>query len=194
MSDDLDTIHAALESQGYYLAPTLADQFSADQLAALTAGLEAADQPTYVIVFPFRDNDTYGGSGVDLITRLHDAYPEPGVYLSTTSRLAVTESSDIALEGRQYDLPGEPDGDLSDYELVYAVGYEEPPDLGTAFVRAVELHNAGPEAVHEAYEAARDHSYDDDYTGHDDLDRQRRRVRPGRRAAPTSRVCCWRRW
>ena len=68
----------ALESQGYYLDPTLADEFSADQLAALTAGLEAAAQPTYVIVFPLRDNDVYGGSGVDLITRLLLRLPRAG--------------------------------------------------------------------------------------------------------------------
>ncbi|CAN5367788.1 hypothetical protein BH11ACT8_BH11ACT8_27210 [soil metagenome] len=155
MTDDLDLIHEALTRDGFYLDPSLSGQFSPAQITALKAGLAAADQPTYVVAFPLRDNDTYGGSAADLLTRLHDRYPEPGVYLSTTTEITVAEYQEIRLEGRQYGLPGEPDGDLSDYELLYAVSEEGPPDLGAAFVRAVELQNAGPEAISKAYETAR---------------------------------------
>lgn len=154
MTDELDTIHQALQSDGYYLDPSLADQFSPQQLEALQSGLAAADQPTYVIVYPFRDSDVYGGSAVDLVARLHQAYPDPGVYLTTTTDLTQAEYDTISLEGRQYDVLGQRDGSLDDYQLLSAVQYEKPPDLGTAFVRAVDLLNAGPEAIEKAYDKA----------------------------------------
>ena len=154
MSDDLDLIHAALERDGYYVDPSLSSRFSADQLASLQAALATTDQATYVVAYPFRDNDAYAGKGADLVTRLHDRYPEAGVYLTTTTNLTPTEYSSIRLEGRQYDVAGQANGDLDDYLVLSTVYYENPPDLGSAFVRAVELLNAEPEAVTKAYDKA----------------------------------------
>lgn len=154
MTDDLDVIHQALEATGYYIDPSLSSQFSPDQIEALEAGLAAATNPTYVVAYPFSDNDVYGGKGVDLLARLQQQYPEPGVYLTTTTELAPSEYEPIMLDGRQYDVPGERDGDLTDYQLLYAVRYEKPADLGTAFVRSVELLNAGPDAIEKAYDEA----------------------------------------
>lgn len=168
MTDDLDVIHQALETDGYYIDPSLSSQFSPSQVEALEAGLAAATNPTYVVVYPFSDNDVYGGKGVDLLARLHQQYGEPGVYLTTTTELAPSEYDEIMLDGRQYDVPGQHDGDLTDYELLYAVRYEKPADLGTAFVRTVELLNAGPEAIQKAYDEAygsyQEASDDEDYS------------------------------
>ncbi len=156
--DDLEalfvTIHRALDRDGYYVDPALASSFTPADLDAITANIAAAPNPTFVVAYPFADNDAFAGSGADLLTRLHQRYGDQGVYLTTTPRLTVTDGGRIDLKARQWNIPGESDGDLADYNLLYAVGYENPATLGAAFARATDLLDATPDEVEQAYDKA----------------------------------------
>ena len=154
MTDELDQIHQALQDSGVYVHPELADEFTADQLVAIEQQAAAYTEPVYVVAFPLRGNDAYAGNPADLLTRLHAAHPEPGVYLSTTTSLRPTDYTSIRLEGRQWGIPGEADGDLGSFRLLAAVGHEDHDSLGAAFERATELLAAGPDAITEAYDTA----------------------------------------
>lgn len=157
VEDDLATIHAGLEADGYYVHPSLAGQFTDDDLEALTEAQEDAPDPTYVVAWPLSTNDAYGGNGIDLLTRLHAEYDEPGVYLVTTSEDYYEYAR---IDGRQWDVVGERDGDLSPYEPLAILGYEEPATLGAAFPRAVELLGLPPDDLREVYDTVTDESYD----------------------------------
>lgn len=159
----LDEIHAALVRDGYYVHPALEGSFTPGQLGEITAALRAAEQPTYVVAYPFADNDAFGGNGADLLARLHATHPDPGVYLTTTTRLTRGDYSSIDLEGRQYDVPGEEDGDV-DFTTLGTVGLEDLPDLGSAFLRALELLAADPAEVDRAFDEALEQSRADDTT------------------------------
>ena len=74
----LDEIHEALVRDGYYVDPSREDSFTPGQLGEITAALRAAEQPTYVVAYPFADNDAFGGNGADLLARLHAEHPDPG--------------------------------------------------------------------------------------------------------------------
>ncbi|MDN5892745.1 MAG: hypothetical protein L0H93_01865 [Nocardioides sp.] len=150
--DPLDTIHAALQKTGIYIHPSLENQFTKEQVTKIRANIAAHAEPVYVVAWPLRESDKFNGNTADLLTRLHDAHPEPGVYVATTTRLT-TDTLGIELEGRQWGV-GSGDGDLSPYQLLSAVRYTEPDTLGAAFVQATDLLNQPVEQVVEEYDDA----------------------------------------
>lgn len=153
MADEpFDTIHAALQNTGVYIHPKLEQQFTDDQVAQIRANIEAHDEPVYVVAWPLQDGDQFSGSTADLLTRLHDAHPEPGVYLATTTRLTA-DTIGIDLEGRQWDVASG-DGDIEPYQLLSTVGFSDPESLGAAFVQATDLLNLPPEQVSDEYDEA----------------------------------------
>lgn len=155
---ELDQIHRALQKDSVYIHPQLRSYFSETELSQIKKNIAASDQPVFVVAYPFRRNDEYAGKPADLLTRLHGAYPENGIYLATTTELAPDEYTSIGIEGRQYGIPGEPDGDLDSFRLPYVITKEDHPSLGSAFARATELVAAGPEAIDRAAEKVSDSS------------------------------------
>ncbi|KRF18832.1 hypothetical protein ASG90_02755 [Nocardioides sp. Soil797] len=145
--DDLARIHQELAEDGVFVHPTLRDLVKKADESALEQEVADADHTTYVVVWPLKDSDTYGGKASDLLTRLHDAYPEPGIYLSTTTRLEPTDYSSVEVDGRQWGIPGEDDGDLSEYAIEMVVDQEEHQDIPSAMGRTLELLAMDPADV-----------------------------------------------
>ncbi|KRF14352.1 hypothetical protein [Nocardioides sp. Soil796] len=147
MADDLTRIHEELASDGVYVHPSLRGLVSKADEADLEHQVTAAEHTTYVVVWPLRDNDTYGGKASDLLTRLHDKFPDPGIYLSTTTRLEPTDYSSVEVDGRQWGVPGQPDGELNDYSIEMVVDLEEHQDVPSAMSRSIELLSMDPARV-----------------------------------------------
>ncbi|QIX25908.1 hypothetical protein ncot_04310 [Nocardioides sp. JQ2195] len=147
--DDLARIHEELAKDGVFVHPSLADLVTPADEAALEQEAARAEHPTYVVVWPLRESDTYGGKASDLLTRLHDEYPEPGIYLSTTTRLEPTDHTSVEVDGRQWGIPGEADGDLSEWAVEMVVDQEEHQDIPSAMGRTLELLDMDPDQVAE---------------------------------------------
>lgn len=157
MDDDaeLDAIHQDLADDQVYVHSSLADEFSADELAEISDNLAAADETVFVVAYPFTPGDAYGGSPADLLTRLHAEHPDPGLYLATTERFEPTEYTDITLEARSWDEQGTSESYVLASELSI-VRYEAHEDLGEAFVRATELLQLPQDELRELEENARE--------------------------------------
>ncbi|WP_235735472.1 hypothetical protein [Nocardioides alcanivorans] len=141
---DLAEIHEELTVDHVYVHPSLRSLVSEADEAALEDQVAQTADPTYVVVWPFRSGDTYGGKASDLLTRLHHAYPEPGIYLSTTTQLEATDYSGVRVDGRQFGVAGEADGRLGDYSITSIVDLEKHQDLPSALSRTVEVLEMEP--------------------------------------------------
>lgn len=155
--DDLTKIHEELVADHVYVHPSMESVVSPDDEAALEAQVADAADPTYVVVFPLARNDNYGGKAADLLTRLHDAHPEPGIYLATTDQPRATDYTPVRIEGRQWGIGGEGDGEI-DYTVTSLVGLEEHQDAPSALSRAVELLAMDPSEVNELQDKALERS------------------------------------
>lgn len=151
-NDDLDEIHEELVADQVYVHPSLRSHVSEAEEEALQQQVAEAEHPTYIVVWPFRDGDTYGGKPSDLLTRLQDAHPQPGIYLANTQYLEATDYMGVRVEGRQWDIAGEPNGDLDNYEVKSVVDMEKHPDLPSALGRTVELLSMDPDELNEIYD------------------------------------------
>lgn len=169
--DDLAKIHEELVADHVYVHPSMESLVGPEDEAALEHQVAEADQPTYVVVFPLKANDTYGGKASDLLTRLHDKYPEPGIYLASTDRVKATDYSSVDVEARQWGIPGEPNGKLADYHVEMVVDLEKYQDVPAALGRTVELLDMDPKELDELHdkllaehsaEYRRDHPSDED--------------------------------
>ncbi|WP_148614067.1 hypothetical protein [Nocardioides rubriscoriae] len=152
-TDDVDsilaTIHAGLADDGVYVDPSLAPGVSADQLEAITAHLAANPTPTFVVLYPLADGDAFSANPQDLLARLHDAYPEPGQYLSTSEYLQYGDSGGTQLDGRAYGVPGTSDGPMYG-DAFQVVSAEQPPSIGAAAERLTALLAAPSQDVTQA--------------------------------------------
>lgn len=84
VTDDLlAQIWSSLEQTGVWVAPELAGEVSADELADLQEAVAAVPTPTYVVAQPLSDSDAFGGDPKELLTQLHDRYDADGLYLAT---------------------------------------------------------------------------------------------------------------
>lgn len=147
--DDLARIHEELAKDGVFVHPSLRNLVSVADEDTLEQEVARADHPTYVVVWPLSESDTYGGKASDLLTRLHDEYPDPGIYLSTTSRLEPTDYTSVEVDGRQWGIPGQADGDLSEWAIEMVVDQEEHQDIPSAMGRTLELLAMDPDQVSE---------------------------------------------
>lgn len=145
--NDLLKIHRELAKDGVFVHPSLRGLVSAAAEDDLEQEVAQADHPTYVVVWPLRDHDAYGGKASDLLTRLHDKYPQPGIYLSTTTRLEPTTYSSVDVDGRQWGIPGQSDGALSVWAIEMVVDQEDHQDIPSAMNRAIELLDMSPDEV-----------------------------------------------
>lgn len=80
--DLLARIWTSLDETGVWVAPELAGEVSAEELADLQEAVAAVPTPTYVVVQPLADGDLFGGDPKELLTRLHDRYEGEGLYLA----------------------------------------------------------------------------------------------------------------
>lgn len=147
MSDDalLARIHAELEADHVYVDPALADQFSADELAAIEAG--AAKHDVYVVAYPFQSRDQFGGEADDLVARLHDAYGGDGLYLSNYA--LSYDGSTPYLRSVEYGFVEE-----DTWAETSIVHDEEPADLGAAYERFFELLDLPESTISELEDAS----------------------------------------
>lgn len=152
MNKILDQIHQGLQKDGIFVHPSLSGQFSDEQLAQIRANIEAHDEPVHVVAWPLRSNDQFNGNTADLLTRLHDAHPQPGYFVATTTRLTA-DTIGIDLEGRQWGV-GSGNGDLTPYQLLSTVRFAEHDSLGAAFAHATELLNKPVSEIEAEYDDA----------------------------------------
>lgn len=151
-AEDLQEIHRALQEDQVYVHPSMVRHLPPAAEAELSAALADLEDPTYVVVWPYSRSDEYGGKPADLLTRLHQAHPEPGVYLSNEQRVVADEYSHVTLEGRQWGVPGERDGEVEPYSVLALVRLEEHPDLHSALDRTVEVLAMPPEELATTYD------------------------------------------
>ncbi|WP_110206320.1 hypothetical protein [Nocardioides daejeonensis] len=137
--EDLAAVHQELELDHVYVHPSLRSLVSESDEESLQQQAAQADHPTYIVVWPYRPGDAYGGKPADLLTRLHDQYPEPGIYLSNEVRLEpIGDSYGVEIDGRQWGVGGEQDGPI-EWRVKSQVGMERQPDVVTSFERGLEL-------------------------------------------------------
>jgi hypothetical protein len=152
----LAEIHEGLADDGVYVHPSLASGITDAQLATLVENLEALDaagEPTYVVLYPLRDGDPFSANAQDLVARLHDTYPEPGQYLAPSSLLQYGTDG-VTLDGRSYGVGGTRDGAMYD-EALSVLSYEQQPTVGDAAVRVTDLLLQPPAEVATVLEEAR---------------------------------------
>ena len=168
-SRDADQVLAdvaeALAEDGVYVHPSLASLVTPDEEATLAQTLEQAEEPAYVVLYPFERNDQFGGSPSDLLTRLQAREPLPGVFITSDAYgLTNDEYSDARVEALEWGEPGSYDGQVW-YELSDAVDSRAPEDgfdIDEAVQTAAELVVEGREAVSEGYRE-RQEQRDDEY-------------------------------
>ncbi|CAM3495072.1 hypothetical protein NODU109028_19500 [Nocardioides dubius] len=168
--DLFDTIHAELDEDHVYVHPAMRKHLSAAEEETLSQELTALPEPTYVVLFPYEYDDRFGGKPGDLLTLLHQAHPEPGLYLSNSVAVIPDSYSSVRVEGRQWDIEGERNGEM-DYYVTSLVRAAEPQTVQAALSETVELLGLPPEEFNELYrahedaeEATREERYgDDDY-------------------------------
>lgn len=157
-SDDADQVLSdvaeALAADGVYVHPALANVVSPEEEAELAQTLQQAEEPAYVVLYPFERNDRFGGTPSDLLTRLQAREPLPGVFITTDAYgLTNDEYSDARVDAYQWGEPGSYDGQEW-YELSEAVDSRAPEggfDIDEAVQVAAELVVEGREAISEGY-------------------------------------------
>ncbi len=137
--DDLAAIHTALQDDQVYVHPSMSSILTPEAEARLSADLATLTDPTYVVVWPYTSSDDFGGKAADLLTRLHRAHPEPGVYLSNNQLVKATEYTSVRVDGRQWGIPSEDDGEIHPWEVLSLIGLEDHQDLASALDRTVEV-------------------------------------------------------
>ncbi len=78
----LTSIWTALDTTGVWVAPELAREVAAEDLAEIQDAVADSPVPLYVVVQPLRDGDAFGGDPAELLTQLHDDFGADGVYLA----------------------------------------------------------------------------------------------------------------
>lgn len=151
----LDTIHTELQSDHVYVHPSMRKHLSEDAEATLSSALTALPDPTYVVLYPFERDDQFGGKPGDLLTLLHQAHPEPGVFLSNTTVVVPDSYSAVDVDGRQWGIAGERNSDL-DYELTALVREAKPQSVEEALTETVQLMALGDDEFDAAYQEHRE--------------------------------------
>ncbi|GAA4677584.1 hypothetical protein [Nocardioides nanhaiensis] len=150
----LADVAQALADDGVYVHPSLASVVSPAEEAEIAQTLAQAEEPAFVVAYPFARNDEFGGSASDLLTRLQARDELPGTFITTSSYgLVNDEYSDIRLDAFQWGGPGGYDGQEW-YELADAVQSRDPDgdfDLDQSLQTAADLVVEGREAVSEGY-------------------------------------------
>lgn len=172
-SRDADQVLAdvaeALADDGVYVHPSLARLVSSGEEATLAQTLQQAEEPAYVVLYPFEPNDQFGGSPSDLLTRLQAREPLPGVFITTDGYGLEAEAAQVYIDAFQWGEPGTYDGQEW-YELSDAVqsrAPEEGLDLADSLQTAAELVVEGREAIFEAF-GDRQEQRDAEYEARDD--------------------------
>lgn len=150
----LADVAQALADDGVYVHPSLAGVVSAADEAEIAQALAQAEEPAYVVAYPFQRNDEFGGSASDLLTRLQARESLPGTFVTTDAfGLVNDEYSDVRLDAYTWGEPGGMDGQTW-YELPEAVQSRDPEgefDLDEALLTAAELVAEGRDAISEGY-------------------------------------------
>lgn len=97
MNDELSQIQAVLDETGVYVHPSVAGSFPPDLLDQIEANVAASPTSVYVVVRPLAYDGDYGGRISDLLSRLHDASGNDGLYLGVSDL-----SQSWALEARSW--------------------------------------------------------------------------------------------
>lgn len=158
MAADFDAIWAALDKDGIYVHPSMADTLTPQQLAEAKANIARSEDPIYVAVYPLREDDEFNGDPANFAATLHDVKPEPGLYLATDTRWDRTE-----LGGASWDLTAPTNDDYTVDDAAFAAKYEHPDDLGAQIVAATEMIADGTaserqDAAYKVYEKQQDQS------------------------------------
>lgn len=168
MSDELDRIQADLEQGGVHVHPSLRQHVDAGEVAEIQANIAASDVAMYVVVYPYAAGDQWSGEPDELLTRLHDRFGEPGLYVSHRE-LGDVEEYGYQLATRDYGAPGAREIDA--FEVQQAPEAEQPADLGAGLVALTDM--VATDTVAERYEAGvgsgstSPHPDDDDAGGGD---------------------------
>ncbi|GAB2885596.1 hypothetical protein [Nocardioides pacificus] len=153
MSDELDRIHADLAEDGVYVHPSLREYVDDAEVAQIQTNIAASDVAVFVVVEPYSDDDPWTGEPEELLARLHDRYPEPGLYVSN-GRIVDLEEYGYSLVTRDYTAPGSPE--LDDFLLGYVPELEQPDDLGAGLVALTDM--VATDTAQERYDAVRQES------------------------------------
>jgi hypothetical protein len=135
-SDDpvLEQIQAELDEDGVHVAPGMEQYVDAADVAALEATVAGSDVPLQVVVHPFTYDDQFGGRPEDLLSKLHDASGQHGVFLANS---AVYEPGDFGIVARIWDSPQAP-ATFDGWLLTDIAEAEGRDDLGAQLVAAAE--------------------------------------------------------
>lgn len=126
---DIAAIVDGLGSSPLYVDPSLAGEFTADQIAAISASIESSPTPIHVIAVPLsRKSDL---SPVQLITLVHRQLPEDGIWYVTLK--SYNDRWDI--ESTTYGVKVDNANNLANYVArdLY------PTDLGLQLAKTTEL-------------------------------------------------------
>lgn len=154
--NDLDVLLAeiqeALDSTGFYLAPSMSREVSPGDVTAIETAIARSPEPVYVVGYPLDYGDAFGGNAGDLLSRLHDASGEPGLYVAGTPGFA---GGEFDLEARIWD--DTLGGASTQTYAVTAIGEAQAPsDLGAQLVAVTEAIADG--TLDEQYYALADES------------------------------------
>lgn len=143
----LVTIQDALDATGVYVAPSLRAEVSDRDVAAIEAAVARSPEPLFVVAQPLTYDDAFGGDAGDLLSRLHDASGQPGVYVAGVPAFT---GGEFELEARIWeDALG---ASTTETYAVSAVGEAQGrDDLGAQLVAVTEAIADG--TLQEQYDA-----------------------------------------
>lgn len=130
---DIAAIAADLADDHLHVDPSVADQITADQLAAIAASADASPTPVFVMALPFAPDTEM--TSVQLASLVHRELPQDGVWF--VARQSYDET--WRLESTSY---GVPSGNMHNYAR-YVADELYPTDLGQQLQKATELIAAG---------------------------------------------------
>ncbi|MCD4525893.1 hypothetical protein [Nocardioides sp. cx-173] len=130
----LATIQESLDATGVYVSPAMHRLVDEADVARIEAAVARSPEPLYVVVHPFDYDDAFNGNPGDLLSRLHDASGDPGLYVANAQIYRGQES--FRIDARAW---GDSAGGRSDtYTLSTVAESAGPDDLGAQLVTAAE--------------------------------------------------------
>ncbi|MCD4535190.1 hypothetical protein LRP67_13940 [Nocardioides sp. cx-169] len=143
----LATIQESLDATGVYVSPAMHRLVDEADVARIEAAVARSPEPLYVVVHPFDYDDAFNGNPGDLLSRLHDASGDPGLYVANAHIYRGQES--FRIDARAW---GDPAGGGSDTYTLSAIAESAgPDDLGAQLVTVAEAVADG--TVDEQYRA-----------------------------------------
>lgn len=130
---DVAAIAADLADDNLHVDPSVADQVTPDQLAAITASIDASSTPVYVLALPLESDAQT--SPVQLVSLVHRELPQDGIWFVT--RQSYDESWRI--ESTTYGVSAE----NADFYARIVAEELYPTDLGLQLQKTTELIAAG---------------------------------------------------